>query len=87
MPLTRANRRRIIIAAGVGAIIVILSGLFPNNIGAGAKFWGFPYPWISQLDYPGAPENYHWPYLIIDWIILSALAFVLYRTDDSSKAE
>lgn len=87
MQITRANRRRLIIAAGAGAIIALLTGFVPNPVETGMKFWGFPYPWISQLDYPGAPEYYHWAYLILDWIILSALAFVLYRSGDSSKTE
>ena len=81
------NRRRIIIALGVGAIAALLTGFLPMGERGGVNWWGFPSPWISRYNYPGATDVYHWPYLLLDWLILSALIFIIYRVEPPSKKE
>lgn len=72
----------------VGGIVTILSGLLSNtSLGlVGVGYWGYPLPWIRQIVYPGAPKVLIWQFLILDWLIWTALSFgAIYAVDHSFK--
>lgn len=69
-------RKQIAFSLGVSAVIVLLSGFLPNSRGIlGVTRWGYPFPWIHQIVYPGAPKTIIWHLLILDWVIVALLIF------------
>jgi hypothetical protein len=62
----------------LGIVITLASGLIPNiGGGLGVQGFGFPFPWMMQAIYPGAPMTFDWIALILDSVIWSIFAIIV----------
>ncbi len=59
-----------------GIILTLITGFFPNIFLIGITYWGYLLPWMSQIDYPGAPLEIIWINLLVDIIIWSMLIYL-----------
>ena len=54
----------------VGLVITLFVSLIPNTGGLiGVNMWGMPFPWISQVVYPGALPQINLPILFADFML------------------
>jgi hypothetical protein len=62
----------------LGVIITLASSLFPSlGGGIGVQAMGFPFGWLTQVVYPGAPMQIDWIGLILDIVIWSVIGLVI----------
>ena len=73
---------RIFISIILGSIITLASSIIPGSgDGIGARNAGFPFPWMTQPIYPGAPVVIDYTGLVLDiviWTIIVLLFVQLY---------
>jgi len=46
----------------------------------GVSYWGFPFAWLKQVVYPGAPKEVIWQGLLLDvitWTLLSDVVLTI----------
>jgi len=65
----------------VGLIITLISGIFPSPLSymlLGVALRGFPFAWISQVVYPGAPTKIEYDGLVLDLIFWALVFYIGY---------
>ncbi|MFX0198664.1 MAG: hypothetical protein ACFFCW_21285 [Candidatus Hodarchaeota archaeon] len=76
MIITELIKKRLIIIVVKGGIIALLTGFLSNQPDLlGVNYWGYPFPWLKQVVYPGTPKVILWHYLILDWLIWVGIVF------------
>ena len=68
-----------------GIILTLITGFFPNVFLIGITYWGYLLPWMSRIDYLGAPLEIIWINLLADIIIWSMLIYLALVSVEEEK--
>ena len=73
------TRIQVIISLLGGIGISLLTGLLnTTSIGfLGVIFWGLPFPWLSQVVYPGTTKEIIWFALFLDILVWFGVIFII----------
>jgi len=72
---------KLLISILFGLIITLISGIFPSPLSyvlLGVALRGFPFAWISQVIYPGAPVKIEYDGFMLDVISWALLFHIVY---------
>ncbi|HYA21937.1 MAG TPA: hypothetical protein VEG31_02025 [Thermoproteota archaeon] len=77
--------RILVLALGLGVLVAGLSGLINNTPAGllGTIQYGYPFPWLYQVVYPGLPTNVDWMMLLLDaaiWSVVFAIVLMLLQS-------
>jgi hypothetical protein len=69
---------KILVSIILGSIITLASSVVPSTGGGiGARNAGYPFPWMTQPIYPGAPIVIDYIGLVLDIIIWTVIALLI----------
>ena len=70
--------RRIFISIILGSVIALASSIIPGTGGGiGARTAGYPFPWMVQPVYPGAPIVIDYTGLVLDIVIWTVVVLLI----------
>ncbi|OGI12126.1 hypothetical protein A3K64_02210 [Candidatus Micrarchaeota archaeon RBG_16_36_9] len=74
-----------IYSALAGILLTMITGVFSNIFLLEVNYWGYLFPWVRRMVYPGAPMEVLWVNFILDAIIWSVFIYLAILSVEKEK--